>query len=51
MYSALTAPNLTDPVVQLDGLAHTEEWTVPLWNRYRANHASQCRARVPMETS
>lgn len=51
MYSAVTAPNLMKPVAELDRLAHTDEWTVPMWTRYRAKHAAQCRARVPQEVS
>lgn len=47
MYSAVTGGHLAGPVAELDGLMHSDTWTVPMWERYRARHASQCRAKVP----
>lgn len=43
LYSAVPAPNLAEPVADLDGLAHDASWSVPMWERYRARHEAQCR--------
>lgn len=43
MYSAITGSHLARPVADLDRLLH-DGWTVPMWERYRARHAHQCRA-------
>lgn len=44
LYSAVPAPNLAEPVADLDTDVHSPSWSVPMWDRYRAKHATQCRA-------
>lgn len=45
-YSALTGAHLARPTAQLDGLLHTGELNPPMWQRYAAKHARQCRAKA-----
>jgi hypothetical protein len=44
MYSAVTGSHLAPSVAELDTLIHDGTWSVPMWERYRAHHARQCRA-------
>lgn len=44
MYSAITGSHLAPSVAELDSLIHDGTWSVPMWERYRAHHAQQCRA-------
>lgn len=44
IYNAITGGFLAPAFASLDGLIHDPEWSVPLWDRYRAKHARQCRA-------
>lgn len=47
MYMAVTGGFLAPATSNLDTLLHNGSWTAPLWERYRAKHERQCRARVP----
>ncbi len=44
MYCSITASENAKHVAELDGLMHDGEWSVPMWERYRAGHERQCRA-------
>lgn len=46
MYSAVTGSHLAPAVAHLDTLLHDDQWSVPIWERYRTQHATQCRART-----
>lgn len=44
LFSAVTGSHLARGVVELDRLLHDPRWTPPpMWGKYRAGHANQCR--------
>lgn len=45
MYSAVTGDHLAPHAAGLDRLLHDGRWSVPMWERYRAQHQGQCRYR------
>lgn len=43
LYSAIVGGFLARPAAELDTCLHDPDWSVPMWERYRAKHERQCR--------